>query len=816
MNFSLIQISQIIHASYNSISQTTNINWRLEIDSRHIHYPEQTIFVALPGTHHHGIQFIPDLIKKGVKVFIIDQDIPYEDNVTYLKVDKCLTAIQELAIAHRNKFIIPCIGITGSNGKTIIKEWLSQIVQQNYSVCKNPKSYNSQLGVALSVLQLLDNHEIGIFEAGISQMNEMNQLREMIQPSIGILSNLGDAHDSGFEDRKAKLKEKIELFKNCKYFYYPGNDNWLHENLKHDTNARSWGVSENNNSKIILGNANSNGLVVKIIHNQNSYDFHLPFSDSASIENFIPCILCSLDLGLSQESIQSGFSQLQSFRMRLEHKEGINNCLLINDSYSLDINSLLISFQQADQYNKTLERVLFITDFPDSKNENENHNRLIQLINKYKFTRIIGVGSSIRSISTQLDRNTKFHSYSTTEELLNNLDQLQIKNNLILIKGARIFRLERVFEELSLSNHESILEINLKSIAHNISVYKSFLNPSTQIIAVVKASAYGSGQYEVARYLEHLGVHMLAVAYQDEAIHLRNKGIQCPIMVMNSGLSDFEKLSENNIDSVIFSLPQLQRMIQEVSHNTEHRIHIKLDTGMNRLGFKSSDLVELIQVLLDNQYLKVISIFSHLSGSDSSDYFDFTQQQYSSFTEAYKQISKSLLYDPKAHILNSGGISIHPTMQLDIVRLGIGMYGIDNNPKIIPQLEKAHRLKTKITQIKKVSSSDKISYSLSGQLNSDGRIAVLSIGYADGLPRSAGIKNYQVNIKGIKCKIIGAVCMDMCMIDVSHIQDVQVGDEVEIFGLHSSIEELSHVTGRIPYEILCGISARVKRVFVEE
>lgn len=816
MNCSLEEIAKIINAQVIGAVDSINQNWRIEIDSRHIHYPEESIFVALPGTHRHGISFVPDLVKKEVSCFIIDQDIPFEENVTYFKVDNCLKAIQDLAKYHRSNFNIPCVAVTGSNGKTIIKEWLGQLLQSKYSICKNPKSYNSQLGVALSVLQLQQTHEIGLFEAGISEKNEMSRLEQMIKPSIGILSNLGDAHDAGFENRHSKLLEKIKLFKNSQYFYYPSKDSWLKENLQSIPKARSWGESDSDNVKLAFQKANGQEIQIELQHNNLSYVFDLPFSDHAYIENIVPCILISLDLQIPKEEIQKCIFHLQGFKMRLEQKEGIHGCLLVNDSYSLDISSLKLSFQFTDSLRSDQERVLIISDFPDHSSESENHKQLIYLANKYKFNTIITVGNSIKKISAQVDPQTHLFSYSTTEELLQNLDEISLKNKLILIKGARVFRMERIFEELSLSNHESILEINLNSIAHNISCYKKYLKPTTQIIAVVKASAYGSGQYEVARYLEHLGVHMLAVAYQDEAIYLRNKGIQCPLMVMNSGLADFEKLSEHNIDTVVFSIPQLNRLISEISHDSEYRIHIKLDTGMNRLGFKEEDLLDCIDILIKNPYLKIITIFSHLSASDTEQFNSFTERQYFIFQKMYITLCNKLQYNPKAHILNSGGISLHPSLQLDMVRIGIGMYGIDNNPKLKPHLEKSHCLKTKITQIKNVSSQDKISYNLTGQLNTAGKIAILSIGYADGLPRSAGLQAYEVSVKGTPCKIIGAVCMDMCMVDITNISEVAIGDEVEIFGKNCSIERLSALTGRIPYEILCGISNRVKRIFVEE
>ncbi|MEP7196781.1 MAG: bifunctional UDP-N-acetylmuramoyl-tripeptide:D-alanyl-D-alanine ligase/alanine racemase [Saprospiraceae bacterium] len=816
MYLSLIEIAQITNAKIIGLSTSIPNDWIIETDSRNVIYPDKTIFIAFNGTHYNGTHFIQDLTKKGVKTFIIDQEVDYLPLVTFICVKDCLIALQQLAVAHREKFKIPIIGITGSNGKTIIKEWLNQLLTTNFIVCKNPKSHNSQLGVPLSVIELQEKHEIGIFEAGISQTNEMVQLQKIIQPNIGILSNLGDAHDIGFVDRNEKLNEKLILFETSEYFYYPGDQEFLSNNLRSNKKAISWGTKEFNNIQfeLLLNDALGSKIIIHYKHSK--YTFNLPFKDEASIENIIPCILISLDFNIDRESIQHSINKLQGIKLRLEQKDGINGCILINDSYSLDIKSLKLAFQFSDQQNQILERVLIISDFASNSTESENLIELVQLTKKYNYNLIFAIGKSIHQIKEKLDLNQKISFYSSTEELLQNLDKFHFKNQMILIKGGRSFQLERVFEELSLSNHESILEINLNSIAHNISIYKSFLNKETKIIAVVKAAAYGSGNYEIAHYLEHIGVHSLAVAYQDEAIHLRNKGIQCPIMVMNSGLADFEELFDNNIEPAIFSLSQLNKIIKKTDLNKERRIHLKLDTGMRRLGFMQADLVDLKKILETNKSIKVLSIFSHLSGSDSIQFEKFTKSQFELFIEMYDFLTENFEAKPLKHILNTGGISRYPQYQLDMVRIGIGMYGIDLNPSLSSKLEKSHRLKTRITQIKKASSSDKISYNQSGQLERDGKIAILSIGYADGLPRNAGINGYEVFIQGKKCAVVGAVCMDMCMVDVSGLELVNEGDEVEIFGVHNPIEQLANKTGRIPYEILCGISARVKRIFIEE
>lgn len=815
MNCSLSRIVEIISPEFCSEFQDKSCNWNIETDSRHILFPDKTIFIAFSGTYHEGIQFIPDLLNKGVRYFIVDKYIENSDAIIF-KVQDCLLAIQQLAAEHRKSFHIPMIGITGSNGKTIIKEWLSQLLSTKYNICKSPKSFNSQLGVSLSVLELKNFHDIGIFEAGISCAGEMERLLKIINPNIGILSNLGDAHDSGFDSRENKLKEKIKLFKNAEIFYYNGDQQFLAENLKGYPNAISWGHHPECKTNIQLDRRNDGSTLLQITHKEVHNEFKLPFVDEASIENIIPCIILSLDFKVPEEHIQFQIERLHRMKLRMEQKEGINGCIIINDSYSLDLKSLSLSIQFCANQYSAKPKVLVITDFPSNSTDNNSYSTLVHLITSYQYQTVIGIGDKIHEIKNKLSSSTNYFGFKSTDDLLRNLDTFSFKNQLILLKGARVFELERVFKELSLSNHESILEINLKSIAHNISIYKSLLNPSTEIIAVVKASAYGAGNFEIAHYIERLGINYFAVAYQEEAIQLRNKGIQSKIIVLNTGLAEFDELLDNNIEPAIFSLQQIKRLLKEEGNRSRIGIHIKLDTGMRRLGFMQEDIKELCSILGNNPLLKVISIFSHLSGSDSKEFDDFSRKQLTEFEYLYNQLTQTLGYYPLKHILNSGGISRHPEFQMDMVRLGIGMYGIDANPSIQKLLEKTHKLKTKVSQIKKIKASDLISYNNSGQLVDDGRIAILSIGYADGLPRMAGLQKYNVTIQGQKCALVGAVCMDMCMVDISHLKHIEEGEEVEVFGTSSGLEQLSQITGRIPYEIICGISHRVKRVFIEE
>ena len=816
MEYKIEEIAKIINAriigQFDSESKVSHV----ETDSRYISYPSTSIFFALEGQYTNGDQFIPELAETGVRVFVSHHLRKAPENCCILLVKNSLTALQKLAIAHRNQFAIPVIGITGSNGKTTVKEWLSQILQNKLQVCKNPKSYNSQIGVALSVLELEKNHEIAIFEAGISQKSEMPRLEAMIQPDFGIFTNIGDAHESGFKSQIEKLREKIKLFKSSNLILYCGDHEAIHKILRKKKNTITWGYLPHN--KIVISRDNNPNQTTSLNFSWKniSYSFNLPFTDSSAIENALHAIITSIHYKIDSSVIQETINRFHGLKLRLEQKEGLYGCVLINDSYSLDLKSLKLAFQFVDQQNQNLKRSLVISDFAARQHDISLFKEIAHLLKQFGFSRVVAIGNKIKKLKAHLPESIHFLSFSSTEEFLKSLDEISLKNECILIKGARNFTLEKFFTEFALSRHDSILEINLKAIAHNISVYKSCLNKKTKIMAVVKASAYGSGQYEIARYLEHRGIDYLAVAYTDEGVLLRQKGIQKPIMVMNTGNADFDELLSHRLEPEIFSIDQLRRFIKETDQHKQCIIHLKLETGMNRLGFQQKEVEELNSILKLNPYIKIGSIFSHLSGSSDAEWDEFTNAQYKTFKSFAKMITSQIGYIPLLHILNSSGIARHPNMQLDMVRLGIGMYGIESDPNVGGQLEKVHILKTKITQIKNIAKDESISYNRSGKLNKDSQIAVLSLGYADGLPRIAGTKKYKMWMHGKEIPIVGVVCMDMCMVDISNCPEAKVGDEVEVFGNHIHLENLAKVSETIPYEILCGIAPRVKRIFLED
>ncbi|MGB3084272.1 MAG: bifunctional UDP-N-acetylmuramoyl-tripeptide:D-alanyl-D-alanine ligase/alanine racemase [Saprospiraceae bacterium] len=815
MIYSVRELAAILDVSeYNTLFEDVIIK-HTEIDSRYVIKAEETIFFALKGNQLDGHEFVPDLIEKGVQVFVVSNDIKIK-NACFLIVPDVLRALQKLASYHRSRFLIPVIGITGSNGKTIVKEWLNTILQEKYIICKNPKSFNSQLGVALSVLELNESHQLGIFEAGISKPCEMDLLREMIQPTIGIITNIGDAHQAGFSGMDEKTKEKLILFNGVQKLIYCKDYQSIEHHRKQHLNNRNWSQKLDADYNVVTLKKHKKGLHLKLKYKELISDFELNFQDEASLENILHCIVLALELQLTTSEIQAGINQLHNLTMRLEQKEGINGCILINDSYSLDFKSLQLALQFVDQQNQQLPRTLVLTDFAEQKGTLDLWPSVEYLLEKYKIQKLIGVGKEIKEIKSYLTKQITFLHFESTEKLIENFDSLYFKNELILIKGARKFKLEQFFQQLSLSKHDTILEIDLKAITHNVNIYKSYLKEDTKIMAVVKAAAYGSGQYEIARLLEHKNIDYFAVAYPDEGILLRQKGILTPILVMNTGTTDFNLLLDHRLEPEIFSLAQCQRLITELGKFTKFDIHLKLDSGMHRLGFLENEIEALCQFLISNRQLTVKSIFSHLSGSDQSEFDDFTKKQAALFKQMADKISQVLNYKPLFHILNSGGIARHPDLCFDMIRLGIGMYGIDNDPKLKTLLEKAHTLKTRVSQIKILPAGETVSYNRSGTISESTKVAVLAIGYADGLPRIAGLKAYKLWANRVQIPLIGVVCMDMCMADVSQLGQIEEGMEIEVFGKNAAIESLAKIADTIPYEILCGISTRVKRIFLQD
>lgn len=801
-------LAEVAHVFNIDIRANPIIIQQIAIDSR-TNLNEHSLFFCIVGERNNGHHYIQNCYAKGVRSFVISEDIDVAKfpDACFIQVENCLTALQTFAAHHRKQYNLQCIGITGSNGKTIIKEWLYQLIHQDKKTVKSPKSYNSQVGVALSVLNIDSEHQIGIFEAGISTINQMENLENMIQPNIGIFSNIGPAHDAGFSNISEKIEEKLKLFRHVDYLIYNTAHEKLNAYLKHKSNSYGW-VAENVGNKnytIILYNKNT------IIYNQL---YHIHFEDSASIENCVHGIVCMHILGYDAAYIQQKILHLRNLPMRLELKYGINNCTIIDDAYSADFLSMSVAIEFLEQQQSDKSKTIIVSEFEESGiSEAQFIQMIAEIGQRYFFKKLIGVGKAfIDNIDILKQKVEKVYAFERTEDVISNIKVLGFNNEIILLKGARKYEFENITKELIGQTHETILEINLNALRHNLNTYKSLLNKNVGIIAMVKAFSYGSGSVELASLLENEKVNYLAVAYADEGVTLRRNGIKTAIMVMNPDKVDFSRMIEFQLEPEIYSLSILHQLIQKIN-GLPINIHLKIETGMNRLGITNEDIGLLISILKQHKNIKINSIFSHLAASEDPTFDTYTNLQISIFKAICQKIERALQTKIPKHILNSAGIVRFPDAHFDFVRLGIGLYGIDGSTLIQEQLQTIGKLKTRIAQIKQVKQFETIGYSRRGVANRDLTIAILAIGYADGYDRRFGNGVGEVYINGKKAKIIGNICMDMCMADITNISDVEEGDEVEIYGNHISIIEQAQKIGTIPYELLTSISSRVKRIY---
>ncbi len=816
--YSIKEIAQIVNGKISGKSSNALIQ-HLGTDSRRILNPYSTLFIALSGNNKDGHQYISDAYIKGVRSFIV-QNVNAElfQDASFIVVENPLKAFQKFAEFHRSQFNIPVIGITGSNGKTIVKEWLYQLLSPEYDVCRSPKSYNSQIGVPLSLLQLESHHNIGIFEAGISTSHEMASLEKMIQPTIGIFTNIGPAHDAGFENYEEKIDEKLHLFKNTSKLIYCADYELIGSRIPEHINKISWGLKKGSDYQIVQHNVFQNYTLVEIHTTKTISTFHLPFIDKAYVEDCLHCIVMMLDLGFEPALINSKIATLRILPMRLELKYGLNDCIIIDDSYSADLLSLEAALEFFRQQESRKRKTLIISAFDQSgMNDLQLIEELIKLIRYNKFQKVIAVGKLFLQYYNKWSQlKIELHCFATTEELLDQLDGIDFDREMILIKGARQYQFERVTYQLLGQSHRTVLEIDLNALSDNFDVFKSLLNKNTGIIPMVKAFSYGSGSGEIATMLEDKGVDYLAVAYVDEGVELRESGITTRIMVMNPSIQDFDKMVDHQLEPEIYHLQLLNAFIYYLetnSYNSYYPIHLKIETGMNRLGFQEENMDELILMLLDQDVIKVATIFSHLAASDEPEMDDFSYTQLNQFEELSQKIIHALDYSIKRHILNSSGIVRFPEFQFDFVRLGIGLYGVDSSHSIQSKLSIIGTLKTTISQIKEVQKGETVGYGRKGSRDYVAKIAIIAIGYADGYDRRFSNGVGEVFIHGQRAKIIGNVCMDMCMADVTDIPEAKEGDEVEIYGKNISIIECSEKIGTIPYELLTKISRRVRRVY---
>ena len=790
-------------------------------DSRKLIEPGSSLFISLIGDKRDGHAYIPDLIRRGVKAFIVSHlPAQIEHDVSYILVPDTLAALQQLAAHHRLQFQYPVVGLTGSNGKTIVKEWLHFLLHEQLRIVRSPRSYNSQIGVPLSVWQMDKEAELGIFEAGISQKGEMQKLAEIIQPTIGIFTNIGEAHSEGFPSTEEKIREKLILFHKTDVLIYCADYETLDKEVKQlqtKTALKCLSWSRYSNATFQIEERRSNSSTEINIHSEASdYTFSIPFMDSAATENAIHCAILLIHLGYSS-LIQQRMPMLPSLSMRMEMKSGINRCTLINDSYSTDIRSLKLALDFMQQQGRLQKQTVILSDIPETgKEEDVLYEQVAQLLDQYSIDRLIGIGPAfVRQAGRWSERNASF--WVSTKAFLDQLTLSSFKDEKVLIKGARKFSFEQIQRALEDRHHQTIMTVNLSAIAHNLTHYRKRISAGTKVMAMVKAFSYGSGTHEIANVLQYHQVDYLAVAYADEGMELRQAGISLPIMVMNPDQHSFDQLVDYDLQPEIYSFEifdQFKKYL-EAEGIKDFPIHIKVDTGMHRLGFDPEEISRLAEAIKISATYRVVSVFTHLAGSESAEDDSFTQLQQARFENASKILRQELGYDFIKHISNTAAVLRHPELQYDMIRLGIGLYGVDLTSPV-SSLREAATLSTTIAQIKKLGKEETVGYNRKGKLTRDSLIATIRIGYADGYPRALGSGKGQVMIKGRLFPVIGSVCMDMTMIDITDDPTITLHDEVILFGAGLPVQEVAARANTIAYDIMTGISARVKRVYIED
>ena len=821
MSISIENITNLLNAKRIGDADA-QIDWILT-DSRSLCFAEETLFFALKTKRNDGHKYIPELYERGVRNFVVSdlpQNVDAYADANFLQTDSPLKALQKLAEKHRMQFDVPVVGITGSNGKTVVKEWLYQLLNGERIVTRSPRSYNSQIGVPLSVWLMNEKTEVAIFEAGISEMGEMEALHSIIRPTIGVLTNIGGAHQENFYSLTDKCMEKLTLFKNCDVVVYDG-DNELISNCvsKSLFGAREIAWSKHDNERPLFvervrKEEASTTIRYRYLGMPNEYT--IPFIDDASIENSLHCLAVALYMMVPAEEITRRMALLEPVAMRLEVKEGKNNCTLINDSYNSDFASLdiALNFMLRRSEDEGRKRTLILSDLLETgQSDKLLYRQVADLVQTRGVDKIIGVGEGISSAASRFDMEKYF--FHTTEELLASDMLPQLRDEVILIKGSRQFHFDDITERLELKVHETILEINLNALVDNLNHYRSKLKPDTKMVCMVKASAYGAGSYEIAKTLQDHRVDYLAVAVADEGSELRKAGITSSIIIMNPELTSFKTLFDYKLEPEVYNFHLLNELIKAAEKEgvTNFPIHIKLDTGMHRLGFAPSEVPELIHRLKRQSAVIPRSVFSHLVGSDSTQFDAFTRRQIETFEQATEELQSAFPHKILRHICNTAGIARYPGAQFDMVRLGVGLYGVD--PFANRMLHNVSTLKTTILQIRDVPQEETVGYSRKGRLDRDSRIAAIPIGYADGLNRHLGNGRAWCLVNGRRAPYVGNICMDVCMIDVTDI-DCKEGDKVIIFGEGLPVTELAEILDTIPYEILTSVSTRVKRVYYQD
>lgn len=799
-----------------------NIGWLLT-DSRSLCFPEETLFFAIKTGRNDGHKYIPELYKRGVRNFVVEQ-VPEDagalfPGTNFLKVIKPIEALQRLAERHRDEFSVPVIGITGSNGKTVVKEWLYQLLSPTFVVTRSPRSYNSQVGVPLSVWLMHEHTQIGMFEAGISEPGEMTALHDIIQPTIGVITNIGDAHQENFGTLEDKCNEKLKLFRDTKVIVYPADDTTITgciKNSGYGGKSVAWSSHDTSADMYIKDITKKNTTTtVTYIYKGEEGKYELPFIDMASVKNSITCATVALYMGLGHETVAKRMAAIEPVAMRLEVKAGQHGCTLINDSYNSDINSLDIAldFMNRRPDHAGRRRTLILSDICQSgKSGEELYTEVSDLARKRDVTKFIGIGPDITAFADKIDIEEK-HFFKDSMSFAASDVFRKLRDEVILIKGARKFSFDLLTEQLEQKVHETILEVNLGAVVNNLNHFRSFLKPTTKMVCMVKANAYGSGAVEVAKTLQDHRADYLAVAVADEGVTLRKAGITANIMIMNPEMTAFKTMFDYDLEPEVYSFRLLDALIAAAGKEgiTGYPVHIKIDTGMHRLGFNpETDMDELIARLKKQNAIIPRSVFSHFVGSDSDDFDKFSAMQFARFDKASSKLQAAFTHKILRHIDNSAGIEHFPERQLDMCRLGLGLYGIDSRDNSI--INNVCTLKTTILQLRHVPKEDTVGYSRRGKLSRDSVIAAIPIGYADGLNRHLGCGQGYCLVNGKPATYVGNICMDVAMIDVTGI-DCHEGDTVEIFGDNLPVTVLSDKLGTIPYEVLTGVSERVKRIY---
>jgi len=786
------------------------------IDSRKVVRPETTLFFAIQTERNDGHRYISQLLAQGVRNFVVTHPVELGDayKCNVFQMPNAVDALQQLVAHHRRRFSYPVIGITGSNGKTIVKEWLSLMMEDSFNVVKSPDSFNSQIGVPLSVWRMDDHHDMAIFEAGISKPGEMQRIAEVIQPTAGILTNIGMAHAQFFSANREKIVEKLKLFRSASMLIYR-DDNAEVQNILQDSeynhlNKISWGSGAATYPVTMENNGGS--TCIRIAENL----FNVPFRDAASLENVTHAIVLLLQLGVAPEVINRRISMLSQVGMRMEIIEGCNHSVIINDTYSLDLNSLGAALDFMGTQTQLEKRTLILSDFEQVGTLAErDYLSIAQLLRQHHIQRLIAVGSHLtdfRHCFAAFDAQF----YDTTDDLLEDLPGFSYET--ILVKGARNFHFERIVHRLRHKTHLTILNVSLPAIAYNLNLHRRLLKPETKVVAMVKATSYGLGDAELINELVTQHIDYLAVAYTDEGVRLRKRHIQTPIIVLGAEAHSFDVMVRHHLEPEIFNFYYLQELIKVLQHYPQiqlFNIHIKLDTGMHRLGFDEADLPRLIQIVKEHPQLHIASVFSHLCAAEDPAEDTYTMQQITLFKRMTDSLCAAFDYRILRHILNSAGIFRFTDAQFDMVRLGISLYGSSEIPEVAAQLHNVATLKTVVTQVKHFSAGESIGYNRSFVLQRDSQVAIIPIGYADGYPRELSNGKGTVIIQGQRVPIIGKVCMDMCMVDVTGLT-VHEGDEVIVYGEGNSVSDMARAAGLISYELTTRLSPRVPRVYVRE